>query len=320
VASLTRHDLALASRRARPALSRRHRRAGIARRAYPTWFAGGALGVYLLFVLVPGLLGIGLSFTNWNAYSTRLRWVGLRNFETLVQPHSFYLTAIENTVIFTVATIVLKTVLGLALAILLTSGVKRLAPLYRALIFVPNLLPMVAVGIVFKSILDPSTGLLNSTLRTLALGGLAQDWLGDIHLALWSVIGVDTWKGVGYIMVILIAGLLAIPREFYEAASCDGASSWQRFRHITLPMLRPVLAVTTVINLVYAMRVFDVVYVLTNGGPGYATQTVYTTIFSAFGLGQYGLATAFSSVVLVVMLALSFVIIRLVRRPGAAQT
>ena len=317
--SPTGRDLALAGNQARPP-TRRRRRARVANNAYPTWFAGGALGLYFLFVLLPGLLGIGLSFTDWNAYSTRLDWVGLKNFGALFQPGSFYVKAIENTVLFTVATIILKTVIGLALAILVTSGVKRLSSLYRALIFIPNLLPMVAVGIVFKSILDPSTGLLNSTLRALDLGGLAQDWLGDIHLALWSVIGVDTWKGVGYIMVILIAGLLTIPREFYEAATCDGASAWQSFWHITLPMLRPVLAVTTVINLVYALRVFDIVYVLTNGGPGYASQTVYTTIFSVFGLGQYGVATAFSSVFLIVMLALSFLVIRVIRRPEAAET
>ena len=129
--------------------------------------------LYFLFVLLPGVLGIGLSFTDWSAYSTRLDWVGLQNFSALFQPNSFYLLAIENTLIFTVATIILKTVIGLALAILLTSGIKRLSALYRALIFIPNLLPMVAVGIVFKSILDPTTGLLNSTLRTLGLGGLA---------------------------------------------------------------------------------------------------------------------------------------------------
>lgn len=273
--------------------------------------------MYFVLVLLPGLLGLGLSFTDWNAYSTHLHWVGLLNFKALFRPNSFYVIAIENTLLFTVATLILKTVVGLALAILLTSGIKRLSALYRALIFIPNLLPMVAVGIVFKSILDPTTGLANSTLRALGLSGLTHQWLGDVHLALWSVIGVDTWKGVGYIMVILIAGLLAIPSEFYEAASCDGASKWQSFRHITLPMLRPVLAVTTVINLVYALRVFDIVYVLTNGGPGYATQTVYTTIFSQFGLGEYGIATAFSSVFLIIMLALSFVVIRVMRRPEA---
>jgi len=282
---------------------------------YPTWFAGGALALYLLLVLLPGLLGIGLAFTNWTAYTTKLHWTGVANFHALFAPHSFFVIAMENTLLFTVATVVLKTVIALGLAVLLTSGLKRLASLYRAIIFLPNLLPYVAVGIVFKSLLDPTTGLVNSTLRTLALGGLARNWLGDIHLALWSVIGVDTWKGVGYIMVIMIAGLLGIPRELYESASCDGASGWQSFRYITLPMLKPVFAVTTVINLVYALRVFDIVYVLTSGGPGYATATVYTTIFSQVGLGQYGVATAFSSLFLIVMLALSFVVIRVLHRP-----
>ena len=134
------------------------------------------------------------------------------------------------------------------------------------------------------------------------------------------MIGVDTWKGVGYIMVILIAGVLAIPREYYEAASIDGASGWQAFRYITLPLLRPVLAVTTVLNLLYALRVFDIVYVLTNGGPGYATDTVYTAIFNAFSLGQWGVATALSTVFLIVMLALGFVVLRVFRRPEVAQT
>lgn len=314
MASANDHDLPVTAMQPRP-VTQRHRRGGKARDAYyPTWFAAGALSIYFVFVLVPGLLGIGLAFTNWTAYSTSLRWVGLANFRALFAPNSFFLVAMENTAIFTVATVILKTGIALALAILLTAGIKRLAALYRALIFIPNLLPLVAVGIVFKSILDPTTGLLNSTLRTLALGGLAQSWLGDVHLALWSVIGVDTWKGVGYIMVILIAGLLAIPQEFYEAASCDGASKWQSFRLITLPMMMPVFAVTTVINLVYALRVFDIVYVLTSGGPGYATSTVYTSIFSEFGLGQYGIATAFSSVFLIVMLAVSFMVIRVMGR------
>ncbi len=290
------------------------------RNNYPTWFASGALLLYGVFVLLPSLLGLGFSFTDWSAYSTDIHWVGLANFATILQPNSEYVGAMENTVIFTVATIILKTVIALALAVLLTGGVRRLASLYRALIYLPALLPMVAVGIVFKSILDPDVGLLNSTLRLVGLGILAQHWLTSVSLALWSVIGVDTWKGIGYIMVILIAGIVAIPREYYEAASMDGASRWQAFLYITLPQLRPVLAVTTVLNLLYALRVFDIVYVLTNGGPGYATDTVYTAIFDAFSLGQWGVATALSTVFLIVMLALGYVVLRVMRRPEVAYT
>jgi raffinose/stachyose/melibiose transport system permease protein len=302
-----------------PGSSPRSGRSYRLRNNYPTWFAGGALLLYGVFVLLPSLAGLGFSFTDWSAYSTEIHWVGLTNFATILQPNSEYLGAIENTVIFTIATIILKTVIALALTVLLTSGIRRLAYLYRALIYLPALLPMVAVGIVFKSILDPDVGLLNSTLRVVGLGGLAQQWLTDVRLALWSVIGVDTWKGVGYILVILIAGLVAIPREYYEAASIDGASGWQAFRYVTLPLLRPVLAVTTVLNLLYALRVFDIVYVLTNGGPGYATDTVYTAIFNAFSLGQWGVATALSTVFLIVMLALGYVFLRVFRRREVTQ-
>jgi raffinose/stachyose/melibiose transport system permease protein len=282
----------------------------MSKRAYPTWFAGGALVLFGVFVLLPSVLGLGFAFTDWNSYSTDVNWVGLDNFAAIFDPNSTYFSAIENTVLFTVATILLKTVIGLALAVLLTSGVRRLSYLYRALIYLPAVLPMVAVGIVFKSILNPDDGMLNMALRFVGLGSLAQQWLTDITLALWSVIGVDTWKGAGYIMVILIAGLLVIPRDFYEAASIDGATGWQSFRYITLPLLRPVLAVTTVLNLLYGLRVFDIVYVLTNGGPGYATSTVYTTVFDSFSLGQYGIATALSSVFVVVGILLSFVALR----------
>lgn len=287
-------------------------------KAYPTWFTGAALLLFGVFVLLPSLLGIGLSFTDWNSYSNDINWVGLDNFAAILDPSSNYLGAIQNTVVITVATIILKTVIALGLAVLLTSGVHRFAYLYRAIIFLPAVLPILVVGIVFKSVLEPEVGLLNSALRLGGLGGLAQQWLVDPSLAIWSVIGVDTWRGVGYIMVILIAGLHAIPREYYEAASIDGASSRQAFRSITLPLLMPVLLVTTVLNLLYGLRIFDMVFVLTNGGPGYATQTVYTTIFDDFGRGRYGVATALSTMFFVVMLVLSFVTIRIMSRKEVA--
>ncbi len=119
-----------------------------------------------------------------------------------------------------------------------------------------------------------------------------------------SVIGVDTWKGVGYIMVILIAGIESIPSEYFEAAAIDGASGWKSFRHITLPMLTPVLTVTTVLNLLYGLKVFDIIFVLTNGGPGRATDTVYTVIFDEFSKGRWGVATALSSLLFLAMIGL----------------
>ena len=275
--------------------------------AYPTWFASFALLLCGVFVLLPSVLGFGFAFTDWSAYSKNLHWVGLDNFAAILDPSGDYVSAIEHTVLFTIATTILKTVIALGLAILLTSGIRRLAYLHRGLIYLPAVLPVLVVGIVFKSILDPS-GLLNSALQFVGLGGLAQHWLTDVGLTLWAVIGADTWRGAGYIMVILIAGVLAIPREYYEAASIDGASGRQAFRHITLPLLMPVLAVTTVLNLLYGLRVFDIVFVLTNGQ--YGTSTVYTIVFDNFARGLYGVATALSTLFFVVMVALSYFVIR----------
>jgi raffinose/stachyose/melibiose transport system permease protein len=283
-------------------------------RAYPTWFAAGALALYGVFSLLPSILGVGFSFTDWNSHSTQLHWVGLDNFATILSSSKTYVHFIVNTVLFTVATIFLKTVIALALALLLTEGVHRLSSFYRAFIYLPAVLPILVVSLIFRSVFNPATGLLNETLRTVGLGGLAMHWLTDVSLAMWSVIAVDTWRGVGYIMVILIAGIQAIPRDYYEAASIDGATGRQTFRHITLPLLMPVLTVTTVLNLLYGLKVFDIVFVLTNGGPGRATDTVYTAVFDDFSKGRYGIATALSTLLFLVMIVLGFLTIRVMRR------
>ena len=280
-------------------------------KAYPLYFASGALALYLLFFVLPSVLGFFYSFTDWNAYSDKVNFVGLQNLSVVFGSGQGYLHVIENTIVFTVATIILKTVIALGLALLLTRGIKRLSNFHRVVMYLPAVLPMLVVALVFKSILNPADGLLNTFLRGTGLGFLAQKWLVDVHWALPSVIGVDTWRGVGYIMVILIAGLQAIPEEYYEAASIDGASGAKAFFHITLPLLMPVLLVTTVLNLLYGLKVFDIVFVLTNGGPGRATDVVYTAIFEEFSKGRYGVATALSTMLFIVMVLLGYFMIRL---------
>jgi raffinose/stachyose/melibiose transport system permease protein len=283
-------------------------------KAYPFYFASAALILYLLFFVIPSVMGLFYSFTDWNSYTSEIHFVGLENFNEILTSTKGYLHYIENTVVFTIATIVLKTVIALALALLLTNGVRRFTNVYRVLMYLPAVLPMLVVALIFKSVLNPSTGLLNTFLRGIGLNFMALKWLTDIHLALGSVIGVDTWRGVGYIMVILIAGIQAIPQDYYEAAAIDGASGWKAFVNVTLPLLMPVLSVTTVLNLLYGLKVFDIVYVLTNGGPGRATDTVYTAIFEDFSKGRYGVATALSTLLFFVMIALGYFVIRLMQR------
>ena len=277
---------------------------------YPFYFVLGALCLYLVFSIIPGITGIFYSFTDWSGYTNKINFIGLDNFKTVFSASENYLLFIKNTFVFTAITIVLKTAIGLALALILTEGVKRFAYFYRMLIYLPVVLPALAVALIFRSILNPATGFLNTTLRGIGLGMLAQKWLVDPHIALYSVIGVDTWQGVGYIMVILIAGLQAIPREYYEAAEVDGAGFWAKLYSITLPLMMPAIIIVTVLNLLYALRVFDLVYALTNGGPGYATDVIYTAVFKAFSQGQWGLGTAFSSLLFVFMCVLGYFVIR----------
>jgi len=279
----------------------------------------GALILYLVFFIIPGISGIAYSFTDWNSYHPEVNYVGLDNFKTIFSSGERYLDYISNTLIFVLVTIVLKTVFALALALLLNNAVKHLTNLYRVMIYLPVVLPTLAVALIFRSILNPATGLLNAALRGVGLDFLALNWLVDPNIALFSVIGVDTWKGVGYIMVILLAGLQTIPKEYYEAAGVDGAGALAKFRHITWPLLTPALIVVTVLNVLYGLRVFDIVYVLTNGGPGYATEVVFTAIFKAFSQGRYGLGTAISSILFVVMSAAGYFVIRLMEREPASK-
>jgi raffinose/stachyose/melibiose transport system permease protein len=267
---------------------------------YPFYFSAGAIILYSLFMVIPGLLGFYLSFTDWSRYSSEINFIGFENFALIFSKQNYW-HSIRNTLIFTVVTIALKTVIALMLALLLTKGVKRFANFHRIVIYLPAIIPMIVVGIVFRSVLHPATGVLNEFLKSVGLDFLTQQWLTNPDIALYSVIGVDTWKGIGYIMVIMIAGLQMIPAEYYEAARIDGANGWDELWKITLPLLMPTLTVTTVLNLLYGLKVFDAVYVLTNGGPGYATETVYTMVFKEFSKGRYGVSTALSTLLFVIM-------------------
>ena len=284
------------------------------RKIYPTYFAAGALIIYFVLFFLPGVIGVGYSFTNWSAYSDEVHFVGLENFKTVFSTDDNYMKIIVNTLAFTIITTLLKTVLGLVLAVLLTKNIKFLN-MHRGIVFMPSVLSTLIIGMIFKSILDPKTGLLNSFFRAVGLDLLAQKWLVSTELAFGSVMAVDIWRGVGYIMTILIAGILSISKEYYDAASIDGAGPWQKFRFITLPLLIPTLTTTTVLNVIYGLKVFDMVYALTNGGPGKdTTEVLYTAVFKKFGTGQYAVGTALSSVMFIIMIIIGFFMIKIMTR------
>ena len=283
-------------------------------KTYPIWFAISALVIYTALFVVPSLIGIGYSFTNWSAYTTDLHFVGLKNFRLIFSADENYTKIITNTLMFTLLTTVLKNVLGLLLAVLLTKSVKMLN-FHRGVMFMPSVLSTLIIGLVFSSILNPSTGILNTFLRAIGLDSLAVQWLTSTKYAFGTVIAVDVWRGTGYIMTILIAGIMSISSDYYEAASIDGASGIQKFFKITLPLLMPTLATTTVLNVIYGLKVFDMIYALTNGGPGDATtEVLYTEVFKKFGTGQYAVGTALSSVMFLFMLVIGFFMIRVMTK------
>ena len=283
-------------------------------KTYPIWFAISALVIYTALFVVPSLIGIGYSFTDWSAYTTDLHFVGLKNFRLIFSADENYTKIITNTLMFTLLTTVLKNVLGLLLAVLLTKSVKMLN-FHRGVMFMPSVLSTLIIGLVFSSILNPSTGILNTFLRAIGLDSLAVQWLTSTKYAFGTVIAVDVWRGTGYIMTILSAGIMSISSDYYEAASIDGASGIQKFFKITLPLLMPTLATTTVLNVIYGLKVFDMIYALTNGGPGDATtEVLYTEVFKKFGTGQYAVGTALSSVMFLFMLVIGFFMIRVMTK------
>ena len=159
-----------------------------------------------------------------------------------------------------------------------------------------------------------SSAALSDILRAIGLGGLAQKWLVDPKIAFGSVMAVDIWRGTGYIMTMLIVGILAIPKVYYEAVAVDGANAWQRFRYVTLPMLRQTLAVCIVLNVIYGLKVFDMVYALTNGGPGHRTEVMYTAVFKMMSKGLYAEGTTISSIMFVFMAVIGFFMVKILTR------
>ena len=285
---------------------------------YPWYFAIGALVLYTVLCVVPGVIGIGYSFTDWSAYSKELHFVGWKNFQSVLGGDANYLKYIINTLLFTVVTTAAKTGLGLLFALALSRNIK-LKNFHRGVMYMPSVLSILIIGLVFTSIMNPKIGLLNQGLRAIGLDSLTQKWLTDPKIAFWSVMFVDIWRGTGYIMTMLIVGSLAIPQVYYEAASIDGANGFHKFTNITLPMLRQTLAVTIVLNVIYGLKVFDMIYAMTNGGPGHTTEVMQTAVFKQFSLGLYAEGTTISSVMFVFMLIIGFFMIKILTKDEVVE-
>jgi raffinose/stachyose/melibiose transport system permease protein len=237
------------------------------------------------------------SFTRWDLFTST--WIGLDNYQSFFAEQALVI-GLRNTLIYAVMTSGLKVVLGMALAVMLTSRIIARGYL-RSVIFFPVLVSTIGVGLTFTVLMNPERGLINNALGAVGVAG--PGWLTNPHLAIFSVALVDVWKGVGLATVIYIAGLVSIPHEYYEAARVDGASSWDIFRHITLPLAKPATASVITLSLIGGLRSFDLIWAMTKGGPGFASDVIASVIYKQYQAGFFGLSTA-GSVVLFVLVTI----------------
>ena len=229
-----------------------------------------------------------------------------------------YMDGIIHTLMFTVVSNIVKLIPALLIAIMLQEGLKGKG-FYRTVLYLPSIFPFVIIGLIFKSILNYNTGLLNGFFGLFGMDFLKQKWLSDLGVVWKSIIGVYAWRGIGYVMTIFLAGLNAIPRSYYEAAQIDGAGFWKRLRYVTLPMLTGSITINLVFGITYGLKVFDIVYVLTNGGPGHATEVLTTYAFQLYSKGQYGMSTALNTILLVVTAGVGIFIVRKLGRQEVQQ-
>ncbi len=272
-------------------------------------FVAPAMVIFFVFTLLPVAIALYLSFTDYDVF-TRMNWIGLANYQDVFDDEYFW-RAFWNTVTYTAWSIPLAMGIGLGLALLLNQKLRGLG-LYRTIYYVPVVTSMVAVAMIWVQLFDPLYGVLSNALESVGIKGI--DWLGDPRLAMPSVIAVSVWKVIGWNMLISLAGLQGIPDYLKEAAAIDGANRWQTFWRITLPLLQPTTFFIFVTSLIGAFQVFDVVYVMTGGGPANATTTLVHQIYNAaFKALDMGYAAAMSFVLFGIILVVSLVSMRTTR-------
>src|SRR5262245_8399732 len=276
--------------------------------SYPNWFYLPAAIVYGVLFLVPTLASFFFSMTRWTL--SQATYIGLDNFvEFFSEP--FLVQGLVNTLIYGALTSALNVVLGLLLAALLTSDIIGRGYL-RAVVFFPVLVSTVGVGITFTVMMHPTTGVINETLGLVGIKG--PGWLTDPRFALLSVALVDVWKGVGLATVIYIAGIASISRDYYEAATIDGANSAQNFWYITLPLVRPATVTVIILSLIGGLRSFDLIWAMTRGGPGFTSDVIASVIYKQYQAGFYGLSTAGNVVLFLLVTAIILPLYSFLRR------
>ncbi|CAG7607389.1 Lactose transport system permease protein LacF [Paenibacillus solanacearum] len=259
---------------------------------------------FLVFICFPVFASFLMSFTDWNGFG-QVNFTGFDNYTRLWGDETFRISLL-NSLIMTVVSVPATLLLAVLAAVALNKGIRGIK-LFRTAIFLPHITATIAVAVVWQLLYNPTMGPINGLLRTIGVDN-PPAWLASGDWALLSVIIVSIWHSIGYYMVLYLAGLQGIPRDLYEAAEIDGAGKASQFRNVTLPMLSPVIFFTVIIGIINSFKVFDLVYVLTKGGPGRSTHMlVYDIYYTAFQRYEYGYASAMAYVLFAIIAVITFI-------------
>lgn len=260
-----------------------------------------ALVIYCSVVVIPAIYSISISFFKWNGIGEKT-FVGLSNYINLFTIDKVFGIALTNNLIWIILTTVLVTALALALALLLNQKFKGRV-IFRAIFYFPYMLSWIVIGIVWKWIYNPNIGFLDEFLKLIGIDNLKLGWLSNPSIALYCVFFAALWQSVGQPMLYFLAGLQAIPQELYEAAKVDGANPWQTFIKITLPQLKETFVIVFATLIIASMKIYDVIFVMTQGGPANSTQTLASYMYSqTFKFSNLGTGSAIATVMMVVMM------------------
>lgn len=269
------------------------------------WFVLPFLLFFVIFFLYPFFKGVILSFTDWNGISPEYNWIGIDNYIDIFKNDSRFINSLKVTAIYTVVVVIVSNALGIALSLLIENSGK-MKNVLRVGFFVPYVFSLVVVGFSWRLIF---TKAFPDFYDLTGWEFFNLDFLGDYHLALTAIIIVGVWQGLGYYLVVYIAGIQSIDSGILEAADIDGATGWRKFTKVTLPLLMPSVTICVFTSIAGAFKVFDLVFVLTSGGPGYATETIALNIYNeAFGAANlYGYGMAKAVILAIIILAVTFI-------------
>ncbi|HCT91720.1 MAG TPA: sugar ABC transporter permease [Lachnospiraceae bacterium] len=272
------------------------------KKIYPLYMAIIPAIVFIIFFIIPSTVGYYYAFTNWSAARTdHLKFVGLENILSIIQSAKVPV-AFANTLIYAVVKTIMVTLLGFVFAYILNREIKTRTAL-RTIYFIPSVFSCLVVGLIFSAVFQTRHGTANSILNLLGMANV--QWLGSRGTAVFAICVAEVWRNVGYAIIITLAGMQSVSSDYIEAGMLDGASEWQLFRHITLPLIMPTVNVNILFSMIYGLKMFDLIYVMTGGGPGNATESFGTLMMNEMSAGRYAQSVAVNLVFTVLLVIVS---------------